>query len=376
MKVNFKNPRYIIPIIALPFLCLFYYVFSELFSTDRLVEQQTESLQENIADVSQVIKNRELSDKLAAYRNQYKNGDGYTAIGQLQEDQIQEYKFDELYNEKEKRILDSIEKSFSTAQLGYSAKNSNSTNENLAIQKALENIPYQSPTKKEKHAHIDDPMELFRKQMILADSFAKANDPELIAQQEHPKILQQSAKKDLTPILKVEKFTQTSAIFNTVKNEQNASLIKAIIDENRTSFTDSRLRIRLLEDLKIGQYKVDKGTFLYAYVSGFSAQRVQLSIKSILYKDKILPIKMEIYDQDGQAGLYVPASAFRDFSKELSSDAGQGLTISQLNENNAQLLMSTLQRMFQSTSSAINKHMRANKAKLKYNTHVYLVDAS
>lgn len=73
-------------------------------------------------------------------------------------------------------------------------------------------------------------------------------------------------------------------------------------------------------------------------------------------------------------GLYVPASAFREFSKSLGSDASQGTTIQQQAENNNQLVMSMLQKMFQSTTTAISKLVRSNKAKLKYNTEVYLVD--
>jgi len=375
MKVNLKKPRYIVPIIALPFLCLFYYVFSEFNTSKQPQKQQSESLQENIVDVSEEIKKRELSDKLAAYRNQYKYGDGYTAIGQLEEEQVIEYKFDELYNEKEKHILDSIEKSFSSKQLGYSAKNYHSPNESLAIQNALENIPYLPNHKKEEKTKIDDPMDLFRKQMMLADSFAKANHTEPKSQEIQLEALQQNSKEDFIPNLKVEKFSKVSEIFNTVKSKQDESLIKAMIDENRTAFSDSRLRIRLLEDLRIAHYKINKGTFLYAQVTGFSTQRVQLSIKSILHKDKILPINLEIYDQDGQLGLYIPASSFRDFSKELSSNASQGIALNQQQENNSQLLMGMLQRMFQSTSSAINKNIKRNKANIKYNTHVYLIDS-
>lgn len=378
MKVNFKKPRYIIPVIALPFLCIFYYIFNDVFATKNPQDQPRENtLQEHITDVSDEIKKRELADKLAAYKNQYKYADGYTAISQIQQEQQTEFKFDELYNQNEKRKLDSIEKSLSSAQLSYNitkpypAKSTDKELENI-----LKNLPYQQNEKKESTSTKQlDPLDLFRKQMALADSFAKANDPQYNAKEpnEQP---HQTAQRELTTNLNVEKFTNSKGVFNTIKSGHQESLIKAIIDENRTSYVDSRLRLRLLEDLKVGKYKIEKGTFLYAKVSGFSAQRVELTVNAILHKDQILPVKLNIYDQDGQAGLYVPESQFREFSKEITSNSAQGLTINQQAENNAQLLMSTVQRMFQSTSSAINKHIRKNKAKIKYNTHVYLVDAS
>lgn len=378
MKVNFKKPRYIIPVIALPFLCIFYYIFNDVFATKNPQDQPSENtLQEHITDVSDEIKKRELADKLAAYKNQYKYADGYTAISQIQQEQQTEFKFDELYNQNEKRKLDSIEKSLSSAQLSYNitkpypAKSTDKELENI-----LKNLPYQQNEKKESTSTKQlDPLDLFRKQMALADSFAKANDPQYNSKEpnEQP---HQTAQRELTTNLNVEKFTNSKGVFNTIKSDKQESLIKAIIDENRTSYVDSRLRLRLLEDLKVGKYKIEKGTFLYAKVSGFSAQRVQITVNAILHKDQILPVKLNIYDQDGQAGLYVPESQFREFSKEITSNSAQGLTINQQAENNAQLLMSTVQRMFQSTSSAINKHIRKNKAKIKYNTHVYLVDAS
>lgn len=378
MKVNFKKPKYIIPLIALPFFCVFYYVFSDFIQDKNPQKEHTDTLQESIADVSDQIKKRELADKLAAYKNQYKYADGYTAIGEIHQDQQAEFKFDDLYNEKEKRNLDSIEKSLSSLQLSYNIKQPYTPkSEDLELQNILNNLPYKSSGTKEINPTKQmDPLDLFRKQMTLADSFARANDPEYIAQ-EQTLTNQEFLKKDVqhSPILNVEKFAPHHKIFNTVRSEKQETLIKAIIDENRTSYADSRLRLRLLEDLKVGEYKIDKGAFLYAKVSGFSAQRVQLTIYSIMHKDQILPVKLDIYDLDGQAGLFIPESQFREFSREISSNSTQGISINQQAENNSQLLMSTLQRMFQSTSTALNKHIRKNKAKIKYNTHVYLIDA-
>lgn len=381
MKVNFKKPRYIIPLIALPFLCIFYYVFNDFFQLKQNTEgEHSGSLQESIADVSDEIKKRELADKLAAYKNQYKSADGYTAISEIQQDQQADFKFDDLYNEKEKQKLDSIEKSLSSLHLSYNPSNTSATKkEDMELQNILNNLTYNNSTATKENNQIKqtDPLDLFRRQMALADSFAKANDPQYM-EQENKAVVEQSnpAGQAQSASLKVQKFITNEKVFNTIKSGEQISLIKAIIDENRTSYADSRLRLRLVEDLKVAEHKIDKGTFLYANVSGFSAQRVQLTIYSIMHKDQILPVKLEIYDQDGQAGLYVPESQFREFGREISSNSSQGININQQAENNAQLLMSTLQRMFQSTTTAINKHIRKNKAKIKYNTHVYLIDSS
>lgn len=92
--------------------------------------------------------------------------------------------------------------------------------------------------------------------------------------------------------------------------------------------------------------------------------------------NKIMPINLDVYDTDGMIGLYVPASAFREFTKQLGGNSVQGLNISTSStEDQSQFLMSTMQRAFQSTSQAISKAIRQNKANLKYSTYIYLIDS-
>lgn len=46
-------------------------------------------------------------------------------------------------------------------------------------------------------------------------------------------------------------------------------MITAIIDENVKAVDGSRVRLRLLDDVEIGDVTVRKGTYLYAIMSGF-----------------------------------------------------------------------------------------------------------
>src|SRR6185312_14635223 len=89
---------------------------------------------------------------------------------------------------------------------------------------------------------------------------------------------------------------------------------------------------------------------------------------------QLLPIKLEVYDQDGLAGLYVPDSQFRDFTKDLGTNTIQGVSIDNGSSTGSQFLMSTADKIFESTSGAIASAIRKNKAKIKYNTYVYLID--
>ncbi|OYD42716.1 conjugative transposon protein TraM [Sphingobacterium cellulitidis] len=374
MKINFRQPRYVLPLLVLPFLCLFFYVYRTGFAKDEAPQQEGDPLQGQIADVSEDVKNRALSDKLAAYREQYRRGDGYTAIGQLQEERAEQFRFDEMYNEEEKRRLDSIERALKNKRPFSINGDLGNDDEDRALQQALSSLQRKSEPTRETPDKTD-PMELFRMQMAYADSMARANDPEeQAARRERERMEEAKRELENQPLLSVSKYATNQGAFNTIRTESNNTFIQAIIDENMTGYADSRLRIRLMDDLLVGPHVVKKGTHVFARISGFSGQRVLLTIISIMHGNNILPVRLEVYDNDGSPGLYVPASAFREFSRELGGNTTQGISLQQQAENNSQLVMSAIQRMFQSTTTAVSKHIRKNRAKLKYNTMVYLID--
>lgn len=395
MKIDFQKPRYVIPLILLPFLCIFFYIYKSSFGKETGSHAGTDSLQTNLAGVSEQVRNQALTDKLEAYRNEYKKADGYTAIGQIREEQASNQNLNSLYNDKEKRMLDSIEKAMNRKygmispeqQIGsrnnfpdasMPAKKSGSPQQqDQALAEALAKMNQRPPVSTYHRAAPQevDPMELFRQQMALVDSIGKANDPDYKEKQQQKQqadLLEKELKSSKK--LAVSKSEGNANFFNTVTADRNETFITAIIDQNITGYAGSRLRIRLLEDIMAGRFFIKKGTYLFAQISGFRGQRVNLTITSVMQGRNILPIKLDVYDNDGLPGLYVPASAFREFTRELGSNTSQGITLQQQAENNNQLVMSMIQKMFQSTTTAVYKLIRGNKAKLKYNTVVYLID--
>ena len=129
----------------------------------------------------------------------------------------------------------------------------------------------------------------------------------------------------------------------------------------------------MLEDIKAGGHLIPAGTYIYAEINGFTEQRVNLVISSILVVDDILPVKLQVYDLDGLPGLYVPASAFREFSKELGTSTVQGVNV---DNSSSSFTMRMMDKVFQSTSGAVASLIRKNKANIKYGTFVYMIDPS
>lgn len=173
----------------------------------------------------------------------------------------------------------------------------------------------------------------------------------------------------------------SSSYFNTLaENELEPSLIKAIIDEDIKAVDGSRIRLRLLDDIEINDVFLPKGSYLYATMSGFGQQRVKGSVKSLMVADELVKVNLTIYDTDGLEGLYVPSSSFRETAKDVAGGAlDNSMTLNSNTSgqsNIAQWGWNAIQNAYQKTSSAISKAIRKNKVSLKYGTFVYLVNGS
>ncbi len=399
MKINFKQPRYIIPLLVLPFTFLGFFVYQDLFAKEEeVILTGNDGLQENIAPPSREVTEKKLSDKLDTYQKHFKQADGYTAISGMETEESEAPGFEELYSEAEKRRLDSLEAVLKEKAENRQVAGSRSSGESfpsrseplsesdkallelLNRNKALEQQEKaERAERKKQEKNEEDPLALMRAQYALIDSFQKANDPEYRVKAER-EAMQKALEKEQARMekskMRVERTDRTSQVFNTLKPQKNNTFIKAIIDEDLTGYAGYRIRLRLLEDIMVGGTLIEKGTCLYATINGFSAQRVTFSIQSVFYQDRILPVQLDVYDLDGMKGLYVPESAFRDFTRELGGNSLQGMNMTTSSaEDQSQFLMSALQQAFQSTSQAIARAIRKNKAKIKYSTYVYLIDS-
>lgn len=394
-KINLKGPRYMLPLICLPFILILFglYISSSSSTKDQRDTAQS-SLKSEIAEVSTEVQSQKLQDKLQAFQDKYTKGDGYSAVENLADEDPLKAASSSVYSETEKRMLDSIELSirsrYSSGKNSFPEKlamprsNFSGANESsrspLAQDRALSEAlaamqiqrkplpPQQPPTK--------DPMEIFRAQMAIIDSMGKANQPaEHRAGRKGQGLEEIPASLDIPSALRVSKSRPEKADnFNTITApaEQGVN-IPAVIDEQVTGFSGSRIRMRLLCDIWAGKFLIKKGSYLYGLISSFSAQRVQVTVSSALIAGEILPIHLEVYDRDGQRGIYVPSSVFREFTKELAGSSIQEVAMDESGEKNKQLL-SLLGRVFQSSSGAASRLIRQNKARINYASIIYLID--
>ena len=399
-KINFKQPKYIFPlVIFIPLIALAYFV-TETFSGGNTAREGvvTDSINMSLPDA----RNEGLGDKMSEMSKRFSEDGAYTAISGIGE---------------EKEVLDSTQSGYNESELNaIDADNA----ARQARQKAVEDMERSlAESRKHVNAYAYDRGSSGGRggygsrggsRQDELDDYAR--DLEYIQQRskERQKVLEQTlgiggssdgvgsgasgnggngsggGTGDRKGVEKpkaelVQKVSEQNADkFNTIGEQAQVDepLIKAMIDKTTKAHEGTRLRFKLLDDVVIKDVKLKKGTYLYGTVTGFGQQRVRAAITSILVKDKFVKVALSVYDNDGMEGFYVPESAFRDMMKDagaqamqsnISLDGGYGSQIS-----GEALALQALQNMYQSASSAISGNIRKNKAKIKYNTIVYLIN--
>lgn len=389
-KINFKQPKYMLPaILYFPILFTGYFVIDMFYTEKAEIEdptmQSTEYLNPNLPQAK--VKD-ELDGKYESMLKSYGKIDDFSAIENIdseEEEQLEEY--ESQYTETDLESLDStalaaqLRAEEMQRQLQRSAERGNSMQDGempLALSET-ERLIQELQREKEMREGLERALAQAREAgQNATETASQAGEMTIngtITYNENA--INTPSDNDETQEV-VKRTRQTSDFFNTLsENEPQSNLIKAIIDEDIKAVDGSRVRLRLLDDIEIGSVVMPKGSYIYAIMSGFGSQRVKGSVKSLLYKDELIKVSLSIYDTDGLEGLYVPSSSFRETSKEVASSAMSGnISMNQGSYDNslAQWGMQAIQNAYQRTTNAISKSIKKNSAKLKYGTFVYLVN--
>lgn len=385
-KINFKDKKYVLPLLALPFILLFAYVGAQFVKEDKPKDKPKElSLSLGESQDSIMTKND-------AYDAFFKKDDNRTMLGGLDKEQDSLLSYEDQLSFSQKRRIDSL-KAVNSRQNQYQVNGNLSSYYNPKQEKddqdykrsseiikmlndksyGKQESNYADAPKENKHSVQQDPVKYLKQQMLVMDSLEKARDPEYqnkLSAENKLKANKEKMEEFLNSTFNVSK-SGINGDFNAIYKEKDNSFIKAVIDEDNKGFLGSRIRFRLLEDIFVGNKKIDKGSILYGQISGFTMQRVDLKIISVFTNGEILPINLSIYDVDGMKGLYVPQSIFRDMIREMGSNSVQG---TQMDMGGEGFFTTIGSKLFTSTSKSIANLIKTNKAKLKYNSYVFLID--
>lgn len=385
-KINWKQPKYMIPlIIYFPLLFVGYFVI-DLFHTEKAEIPDglatTEYLNPDLPEAK--MKGDGIGNKYESMLKSYGKIDDYSALGNIErneEDTREEY--ESKYTDEEREQLEAQEAAKlaemqrqlqESAQKGQEIAQGGSSSEEDRIARSKQ---------REQEAMDELNRAIAQARLQAQQSMMPAATDTADAGQREGKVEASDKKKtdDDEPQEVVKKVKVTSDYFNTLcDNDKETSLIKAIIDENIKAVDGSRVRLRLLDDIEINDIVVPKGSYLYATMSGFGSQRVKGNVQSIMVDDDIIKVSLALYDTDGLEGLYVPSSQFRETTKDVGSGAlsnTSSLTNSSTTSGNSLATWGaqTITNAVQKTSNAISKAIKKNNAKLKYGTFVYLINS-
>ena len=385
-KINWKQPKYMIPlIIYFPLLFVGYFVI-DLFHTEKAEIPDglatTEYLNPDLPEAK--MKGDGIGNKYESMLKSYGKIDDYSALGNIErneEDTREEY--ESKYTDEEREQLEAQEAA-KLAEMQRQLQESAQKGQEIAQGGSPSEEDRIARSKQREQEAMDELNRAIAQARLQAQqSMMPAASDTADAGQREGKVEASDKKKtdDDEPQEVVKKVKVTSDYFNTLcDNDKETSLIKAIIDENIKAVDGSRVRLRLLDDIEINDVVVPKGSYLYATMSGFGSQRVKGNVQSIMVDDDIIKVSLALYDTDGLEGLYVPSSQFRETTKDVGSGAlsnTSSLTNSSTTSGNSLATWGaqTITNAVQKTSNAISKAIKKNNAKLKYGTFVYLINS-
>ena len=162
-----------------------------------------------------------------------------------------------------------------------------------------------------------------------------------------------------------------TAIGTAEASEKNT--IAACVQGDQTITDGQTVKLRLLEPMRVSGRVIPRNTPLVG-AARLQGERLGIGITSLEHGGNIIPVELEVYDSDGQAGIFIPGSMEIDAAKEIGANMGSSLgsSINISTDAGAQLASDLGRGAIQGISQYISKRMRTVKVHLKSGYRVLL----
>lgn len=149
--------------------------------------------------------------------------------------------------------------------------------------------------------------------------------------------------------------------------------IAACVQGDQTLTDGQTVKLRLLEPMRVSGRVIPRNTLLVG-AARLQGERLGIGIISLEHGGNIIPVELEVYDSDGQAGIFIPGSMEIDAAKEIGANMGSSLgsSINISTDAGAQLASDLGRGAIQGISQYISKKMRTVKVHLKSGYRVLL----
>jgi len=106
---------------------------------------------------------------------------------------------------------------------------------------------------------------------------------------------------------------------------ETGNAIEAVVHESQTLVTGAVVKMRLLADIVVDGHRIGKDHFVYG-IASLDKERLEISVHSIRDGASLFPVKLEVYDMDGLAGIYIPGAIGREVAKQSGDNALQSIS--------------------------------------------------
>lgn len=174
------------------------------------------------------------------------------------------------------------------------------------------------------------------------DKILDIQNPDRVQQRLKEKSLQQKETvyaasinpvEDNVSLLDTNKDTLTGTGFygiNEGSQGEDHNSIEAVVHESQILFNGAVVKLRLLNDIYINGSLIPKDIFIFG-IASLNGERLEIEIKSIRNNKSLFPVKLEVYDMDGIAGIYIPGAISRDVVKQSADNSLQSMELTSMN---------------------------------------------
>lgn len=168
------------------------------------------------------------------------------------------------------------------------------------------------------------------------------------------------------PVAEVDKKEVQKGFFGIdgVAKSKSDNIRAVVHGEHKNLHSGATVKMRLLDNIKLGEWRVPKNTFVYGVLS-FSKGRAQITIENINLEDNIIPFKGTIYDKDGFEGIYVPDNVVDDAKRKAGGDAISSLDVNVSSASS--LINSGVNAVTGAVKSAVSGSVREEKITISTN---------
>jgi conjugative transposon TraM protein len=154
----------------------------------------------------------------------------------------------------------------------------------------------------------------------------------------------------------------------------NKNSIRACINQTVTLTNGKELQLRLLEPIQVGDVLIPDNTLITG-LCRIGGERLNVTVTSIQYAGNIIPVHLQVYGTDGQAGISVPGNdavtAAKEVASSLASSSGSSIMIS--DNASSQLAADLGKGLIKGASQFVSKKMSTVRVTIKAGYQVLLL---